>query len=109
MNASKQFVAAVFLACIGSGCNIADDRPTGNPPAGEKPAAIAAAGPAMQHAIRWEPTRAQAPANAPAGPVEQHGIRWEPTLAEAIGRSGKFDPGKPIVLLRLLGTLDDKL
>jgi hypothetical protein len=96
MNATKQLVAAVLLASVGSGCDVAANRPTGNPPAANPTAANPAAA---------NPTAAY----APAGPAMHHGIRWEPTLAEAIARSRKSYPGKPIVLLRLLGALDDRL
>ena len=37
------------------------------------------------------------------------GIDWQPNLDAAKKMAGKTQPGKPIVLLRVLGNLDDKL
>ena len=83
MSANKHLVAAVVLACVGSGCSI------GKP-------------------LEQRPTANQAAANPPAQAVVLHGIRWEPALADAVA-AARTDPGRPIVLLRLLGTLDDRL
>jgi hypothetical protein len=86
MNAKNHVVAAIFLACMVPGCTIRINDPAANPPA--------------------ETPRVN---NPPSHPVMLHGIRWEASVTDAIEKSANSDPGKPVVLLRLLGTLDDKL
>jgi hypothetical protein len=46
---------------------------------------------------------------APAEERELYGIAWQPDLAAATRKARQTEPGKPIVLLRMLGKLDDKL
>jgi hypothetical protein len=88
MSARKQIVATVLLACLAPGCNVTIDHPAANP--------------------RAENPRVQKPPTT-THPVVLAGVRWEAALTDAIERSASSDPRKPIVLLRLLGTLDDKL
>jgi hypothetical protein len=54
--------------------------------------------------------RPAAATKATKGDVQRlFGITWQPDLDAARKAAGKTAPGQPIVLLRVLGKLDDKL
>lgn len=82
MNLRQLLMAGLVLAGIGPALLLADNRPADKAPA--------------------------APA-APAAPPTVQGIHWQPSLAAAITVAQQSGTGKPIVLLRVLGKLDDKL
>jgi hypothetical protein len=87
MNAKRPLAAALMLATIAPGCSVGDHR----------------------LAMNAVPENSQPAPTVPGPAVMLHGVRWEPSLAAAMAAGRQCDPARPIVLLRLLGTLDDKL
>jgi hypothetical protein len=68
--------------------------------------AMAGAGASSVARAADKPARA---APAKAGLRELFGLSWQPTLDAARAEDRRTQPGRPIVLLRVLGDLDDKL
>jgi hypothetical protein len=93
-------MAALALAVtVSGGCAVNWNPPTqGQPqPTQESP---------LQRALGEQPARA---VPAPAAAQELFGVVWQPDLAAATQEAQNAEPGKPVVLLRVLGCLDAKL
>jgi hypothetical protein len=99
MNATRFLLAGLTLAALALLATAAavawQCRPVFEmPPATGTPAAPAPAAPA---------------ASAPTEPRQLFGVTWQPSLGAAVHLAQATESGKPIVLLRVLGKLDDKL